>query len=105
MKISTKKTANLDDITALVANATDLDLKTAKKAVTATLYAIQEQVAEGKKVVFMNFGRFEAVRRPARTAHNPRTREEIAVPETWKPKFTPGSGFQGLVTQKRAAAN
>ncbi|PRX66155.1 DNA-binding protein HU-beta [Nonomuraea fuscirosea] len=105
MKISTKKTANLDDIAELVANATDLDLKTAKKAVTATLYAIEEKVAEGKKVVFMSFGRFEAVLRPARTARNPRNGSEVNVPETWKPKFTPGSGFLGLVAEKRAEAN
>ncbi|MEV0149727.1 MULTISPECIES: HU family DNA-binding protein [unclassified Nonomuraea] len=97
--MSDKKTSNLDDIAALVADATDLEAKVAKKAVTATLYAIQQEVARGKKVQFVNFGKFELVHQEARTARNPRTGESVDVPERWKPKFTVGQGFLGLIQQ------
>lgn len=100
-----KQTVNLAELTALVAEATGLKEKDARKAITATLYTIQQEVAAGHRVVIANFGRWEAVLRAGRTARNPKTGEEIAVPTTWKPRFTPGAGFAGLVAEKRAAAN
>lgn len=97
-------TLNLSDIAAIVAEATGLEAKDAKKAVQATLYAIQQQVANGKKVQFVNFGKFELVHQEARTARNPRTGAEIDVPEKWKPKFFVGQGFLGLIQQTQTAA-
>ncbi|MFF0770932.1 HU family DNA-binding protein [Nonomuraea wenchangensis] len=95
---------NLSDVAALVADATDLDEKAAKKAVTATLYAIQQLVAEGRKVTFTNFGSFALAHKEAHTARNPRTGDEVAVPDRWKPKFTPGQGFLGLIQQTQAGS-
>ncbi|QFY09598.1 DNA-binding protein [Nonomuraea phyllanthi] len=90
---------NLADIAAIVADATDLEVKVAKKAVKATIFAIQQEVAKGNKVAFVNFGKFELVHSEARTARNPNTGAEVNVPEKWRPKFFAGQGFLGLVQQ------
>src|SRR5690606_16148769 len=49
---------NLSDIVEIVADATGLEVKDARRAVTATLYAIQHEVAAGNRVKFVNFGTF-----------------------------------------------
>ncbi|MEV0617614.1 HU family DNA-binding protein [Nonomuraea sp. NPDC050404] len=95
---------NLSDIVEAVANATGLEAKDARKAIKATLFAIQQEVAQGHKVAFTNFGSFTLAHQEARTARNPSTGAEVAVPEKWKPKFTPGQGFVGLAQQTQTAA-
>lgn len=96
---------NLSDIVEIVADATGLEVKDARRAVTATLYAIQHEVAAGNRVKFVNFGTFTLAHKEARMARNPMTGEQINVPEKWRPKFTAGQGFLGLVQQKQAAAD
>ncbi|GGO63070.1 HU family DNA-binding protein [Nonomuraea cavernae] len=98
-------TRNLSDIAAVVADATGLSAKDAKKAVQATVYAIQQEVAQGNKVKFINFAVFELAHSKARKARNPSTGEEVDVPETWKPKATFGRGFLGLVQQTQRPTN
>lgn len=73
------------------------DNKTATDAVNAVVDAIQKAVAAGDKVSITGFGAFEQVHKPARTARNPATGAEVAVPESWAPKFKPGSDFKELV--------
>ncbi|GAA3231135.1 MULTISPECIES: HU family DNA-binding protein [Nonomuraea] len=75
------------------------DRKTATEAVNAVIDAIQKAVASGDKVSITGFGAFEMVNKPARTARNPSTGAEINVPESWGPKFRPGSDFKELVNQ------
>jgi DNA-binding protein HU-beta len=81
------------------------DKKTAAEAVNAVLDAIQAAVAVGDKVSITGFGSFEQMYKPARTARNPSTGAEINVPESWGPKFRPGSEFKALVNEggKKAA--
>lgn len=96
---------NLSDIAAIVADATGLEAKDVKKAVKATIFAIQQEVAKGNKVQFVNFGSFTLVHQEARTARNPSTGAEVDVPEKWKPKFTVGQGFLGLIQQTQRPTN
>ena len=48
---------------------------------------IKNTLASGEKVAIAGFGSFEVAERVARTARNPRTGEEIAVPASKAPKF------------------
>ncbi|MGN9839001.1 HU family DNA-binding protein [Nonomuraea sp. H19] len=75
------------------------DRKTATEAVNSVIDAIQKAVASGDKVSITGFGAFEMVHKPARTARNPSTGAEINVPESWGPKFRPGSDFKELVNE------
>lgn len=58
---------------------------------------IMEAVANGDKVQITDFGTFERIERKARTGRNPRTKEEIQIPETLAPKFKPSKNFKERV--------
>lgn len=72
--------------------------KTATEAVNAVLAAIQDSVARGERVAITGFGVFEKSERPARTARNPATGEQIRVQATAVPRFRPGSEFKAAVS-------
>ena len=48
-------------------------------------------VAKGDKVTLVGFGTFSTVKRPERTAKNPRTGAPITIPAKTIAKFKPGS--------------
>lgn len=79
------------------------DKKTATAAVEAVLETVQGAVARGEKVAVTGFGVFERVDRPARTARNPATGEQVQLEETSVPKFRPGAGFKDIVKSGRTA--
>ena len=58
---------------------------------------IKNTLVAGEKVAIAGFGSFEVVERAARTARNPRTGEEIAVPASKAPKFKAGKALKDAV--------
>lgn len=85
---------NKTELVAAVAGATGLKKSEAEQAVKKTLEAIIEAVKGGDKVQLIGFGTFEARKRPARTARNPRTGEEIKVPASVAPAFKASKAFK-----------
>ena len=63
-----------------VAEQTGLTKKAAAAAVNSTFEVIAEAMKNDDKVRVIGFGTFEAQHRPARTGHNPRTKEIIEIP-------------------------
>lgn len=61
---------------------------------------IQNQVAQGEKVMIAGFGAFEQRDRRATTSRNPRTGEPVEVPAKKFPAFAPGKNFKELVSEK-----
>jgi len=62
------------------------------KGVTAVLDGLGETIAVAVSsgvTVITGFGRFKPRRRPARIGRNPRTGEQVDVPETLTVSFTP----------------
>jgi DNA-binding protein HU-beta len=45
----------------------------------------------------VGFGTFSVTKRKARKGRNPRTGEEIKIPATKAPKFTPGKGLKEAI--------
>ncbi len=80
------------------------DKKSATEALNAVLETIQTAVANGDKVAITGFGVFEKTERPARTARNPATGEEIHVAASSVPKFRAGSDFKALVNGEKGGA-
>lgn len=64
--------------------------KEAEKALQSVLDTFIEVFSEGKSVRFVGFGNFEVKERAARKGRNPRTKEEIDIPETKTVVFKPG---------------
>ena len=85
-------------IAAIAANA-GLSKKDAEKALNATVNAISDALAEGKKVQLVGFGTFETKCREARTGRNPRTGETIKIAASCTPVFKAGKALKDKVAK------
>ena len=61
-----------------------------RKVVQGTFDAIIDAIAQEGRIELRNFGVFEVKTRKARKARNPRTGEEVSVPEKRVVIFKPG---------------
>lgn len=87
------------ELIAVIAEKSDLSKKDVEKALSATLDAIIEAVAQGDKVQLTGFGVFEQRQRNARTGVDPRTGNSIEIPASKVPAFKAGKAFKDIVNQ------
>ncbi len=85
---------NKTELVAAVQEATQLKKKDAEAAVVAMVDIVKGTLKKGEKVQLIGFGTFEAKDRPARTARNPRTGEEIQVAASKAPVFKASKAFK-----------
>ena len=78
------------DIVIKVSNETNLTQIDVKKIVQKTLDAVVEALEKGETVELRNFGVFKVKSRKGRIGRNPRTGEEVQVPEKKVVVFKPG---------------
>lgn len=87
------------ELIATVAEKAGLSKKDADKATNAVIDSIVEALASDDKVQLVGFGTFEVHHRPARKGRNPRTKEEISIPESNYPVFKAGKSFKDSVAK------
>jgi nucleoid DNA-binding protein len=68
-----------------------------KDILQSILQDIVDELAQGNRIEFRDFGVFEVKTRAPRTAQNPRTLERVRVPERRSVKFKPGSEMREKV--------
>ncbi|MBI4972098.1 MAG: integration host factor subunit beta [Candidatus Omnitrophica bacterium] len=78
------------DIVIKVSNDTNLTQIDVKKIVQKTLDTIVESLEKGETVELRNFGVFKVKSRKGRVGRNPRTGQEVSVPEKRVVVFKPG---------------
>ena len=78
------------DIVTKVSNETNLTQIDVKKIVQRTLDVILESLERGETVELRNFGVFKVKTRKGRLGRNPRTGQEVSVPEKKVVVFKPG---------------
>ena len=78
------------DIVMKVSNETNLTQIDVKKIVQKTLDVISDSLQRGETVELRNFGVFKVKTRRGRLGRNPRTGEEVTVPEKKVVVFKPG---------------
>ncbi|MBI4357955.1 MAG: integration host factor subunit beta [Candidatus Omnitrophica bacterium] len=78
------------DIVTKVSNDTNLTQIDVKKIVQRSLDAIVESLERGETVELRNFGVFKVKTRRGRVGRNPRTGQEVQVPEKKVVVFKPG---------------
>ncbi len=78
------------DIVMKVSNETNLTQIDVKKIVQRTLDVILESLERGETVELRNFGVFKVKTRRGRIGRNPRTGDEVTVPEKKVVVFKPG---------------
>ena len=88
---------NKSELVAAVAEKAEFTKKDAEKAVSGFVDVITEALVKGEKVQLIGFGTFEAKDRPARTARNPRTSEEIKIAASKAPVFKAGKALKDKV--------
>ena len=85
------------DIVMKVSNDTNVAQIDVKKVVQKTLDAIVESLERGETVELRNFGVFKVKSRRGRIGRNPRTGQEVQVPEKKVVVFKPGLILKGKV--------
>jgi DNA-binding protein HU-beta len=85
------------DLVESIADATGITKKQARAALDAVLDSITESLQDGEPVLLTGFGKFEVRTRAARKGINPKTMEEIQLPETKVPAFKAGKSLKTAV--------
>jgi DNA-binding protein HU-beta len=88
-----------NNLVSYVASHSALSEDIAASAVDATFEGITQFLANGREVRLFGFGTFAVVHRTATSGRNPRTGEEILIPESWQPKFKAGKALKDAVQQ------
>lgn len=73
--------------------------KEAERLVSGFLSTLEEVLVKGEDLSILGFGKFEITTQSARTCRNPKTGEEIKVPEKKVVKFRVGKGLAEKVAK------
>ncbi|MBQ4074710.1 MAG: HU family DNA-binding protein [Clostridia bacterium] len=88
---------NKSELIVALAQKAELSKKDAEKALAAFVEVVTEQLKAGEKVQLVGFGTFESKERPARTARNPRTGEEITIAASKTASFKVGKALKDSI--------
>ena len=84
-------------VTALAERFPQLSPRDADTAARAILDAMCEALIKGHRIEIRGFGSFAVNRRPARVGRNPRSGEQVLVPEKRTPHFKVGKALREAV--------
>jgi integration host factor subunit beta len=84
------KTVTKKELVHRIADKTGVTKVVAKEVIQSFLNAIINELADGNRLEFREFGVFESRERAARLAQNPRTLEKVPVPAKRIVKFKVG---------------
>lgn len=88
---------NKKDLVQKIAETNELTKQQAADVLDTVLDSIGDAIAAGDRVQLLGFGTFEKRERPARTARNPRTGENIEIAAASVPAFKPGKALKDKV--------
>ena len=88
---------NKTEIVAAIAEKTGLTKVDTEAAMTAFQDFLVDAVGRGETVKLTGLFALERVRRAARVGRNPRTGEQLDIPESWGVKLTAGSLLKNAV--------
>jgi len=91
---------NKSELISNMAEKSKLTKKDAELALKALIESVEETLEKREKVQLVGFGTFETRDRAARIGRNPRTKEEISIPESTVPVFKAGKEFKDIVNKK-----
>jgi integration host factor subunit beta len=74
-------------------------------AVKTILDAMSDALARGHRIEIRGFGSFSINRRPPRIGRNPRSGEQVVIPEKLVPHFKPGKALREAVDAQTATTS
>ena len=89
------------EIIRMVSEKTDLPQQLVKDVVQKTFESIIEVLVQDGRIELRNFGVFKVMERAARFARNPRSNEDVWVPEHETVTFKPGKVMFSQVQRER----
>jgi nucleoid DNA-binding protein len=99
--VNSEKIKNMtkSDIVDIISSSTGIAKVDTEAIVKGFLDTVIEALKEGKTIELRGFGSFKVVKRAQRVARNPKTNEEVIVPEQYVPVLKVSREF------KKAVAN
>ena len=91
---------NKEDIVRIVSKDVGIPSGITREVLDSVINRIIGGVSHGKKVQITGFGTFVAQKRAARVGRNPRTNEQVNIPERTVPVFKPSVAFKTEVSEK-----
>lgn len=91
---------NKAELISAMSKKLNVSFKVADDALDVILETISEELVNGEKIKFVDFGSFESVQRAARKGHNPHTGEIFDIPACKEPVFKPGKALKELVNRE-----
>jgi len=88
---------NKAELISSIAEKSGLTKADSGKALDALLESVTEGLTAGDRIALVGFGSWTVETRKARTGRNPRTGEEIQIPEKNVVKFKAGAGLTDAV--------
>ncbi|EQB63564.1 MAG: DNA-binding protein HU [candidate division Zixibacteria bacterium RBG-1] len=88
------------DLVEMVASKTGLTRSDVAAVVDEFLEAVKKTLENGNNIEIRGFGTFKIKARKARKARNPRTGEEVPVPDRKVPVFKPSNEFKSLIIKQ-----
>jgi integration host factor subunit beta len=86
-----------DLVSRLAERFSQLTHRDTESAVKIVLDAMSDALARGHRIEIRGFGSFSINRRPPRVGRNPRSGEQVVVPEKLVPHFKPGKALREAV--------
>jgi len=90
---------NKSELISSMAEKSKLTKKDTETILNAFIESIEETLEKKEKVQLIGFGTFEPRNRAARIGRNPRTKEEISIPESTVPVFKAGKVLKDIVNK------
>ena len=88
---------NKSELISSMAEKSKLTKKDTETILNAFIESIEETLEKKEKVKLIGFGTFEPRNRATRIGRNPRTKEEISIPESTVPVFKVGKVLKDIV--------
>lgn len=93
---------NKSDLAERLAGRAGMSKAAAKDAVDGVFEVIGDALAKGEEARIVGFGTFGTKSRPARTARNPRTGEQLEIAASTAPVFKAGKTLKDAVNARNA---
>ena len=94
-----------DLVAQLAERFTQITVKDTEYAVKTVLDAMSDALARGHRIEIRGFGSFSISRRPPRMGRNPRSGEQVTIPEKLVPHFKPGKALREAVDKQLPAVD
>jgi len=85
------------ELISAVAREAKITKVAAAQAIDSITGTITKDLKKAGKITLTGFGTFSVANRKARTGRTPRTGQEIRIPASKAPKFTPGKALREAV--------